>query len=115
MRRCWAAWFGARERLGRTGFYLLFACVVTLSVQLVGLYLVFATLIVPPLATRRVLRGRMWRAWAIGIAGYVSGIALSATFDIPTGPLIVWTLALLGVAHYALSAPKAIPSAAPAD
>ena len=47
-----ALWFGARPRLGRTGFYLLFACVVTLSVQLVGLYLVFATLIVPPLATR---------------------------------------------------------------
>ena len=28
---------------------------------------------------------RLSRAWAIGIAGYVSGIALSAAFDIPTG------------------------------
>ena len=98
-----ALWFGARPRLGRTGFYLLFACVVTLSVQLVGLYLVFATLIVPPLATRRVLRGRLARAWAIGIAGYVSGIVASAAFDIPTGPLIVWTLVAFGVAHFALS------------
>lgn len=98
-----ALWFGARARLGRTGFYLLFACVVTLSVQLVGLYLVFATLIVPPLATRRVVRGRLYRAWAIGMAGYASGIALSAAFDVPTGPLIVWALALVGVAHYALA------------
>ncbi|HEX6793006.1 MAG TPA: metal ABC transporter permease [Casimicrobiaceae bacterium] len=107
-----ALWFGARPRLGRTGFYLLFACVVTLSVQLVGLYLVFATLIVPPLATRRIERGRLARAWAIAIAGYVSGIALSAMFDIPTGPLIVWTLVVLGVAHFALSARSASAAAA---
>src|SRR6185503_19828848 len=46
-----ALWFGPRERLGRTGFYLLFAATVTISVQLVGLYLVFASLIVPALAT----------------------------------------------------------------
>ena len=47
------AWFGFGERLGRAGFYALFAITVTVSVQLVGLYLVFATLIVPPLGTRR--------------------------------------------------------------
>src|SRR4029450_8102524 len=48
-----ALWFGAREWMGQVGFYVLFAVAVTVSVQLVGLYLVFATLIVPPLATRR--------------------------------------------------------------
>src|SRR5436305_13012216 len=31
-----AAWFGWASRLGRIGFYLLFACAVTVSVQLVG-------------------------------------------------------------------------------
>src|SRR5215831_2334826 len=35
------AWFGWREVLGRTGFYVLFAVTVTVSVQLVGVYLVF--------------------------------------------------------------------------
>ena len=30
-------WFGWRERLGRAGFYGLFAIAVTVSVQLVGL------------------------------------------------------------------------------
>jgi zinc/manganese transport system permease protein len=102
-----ALWLGAHARVGRTGFYLLFACVVTLSVQLVGVYLVFATLIVPPLATRRNVQGRLARAWAIGAAGYASGIGLSAAFDIPTGPLIVWTLATIGVAHYVFSVRRA--------
>ena len=46
-----ALWFALGARLGRTGFYVLFACAVTISVQLVGLYLVFATLVVPALAT----------------------------------------------------------------
>ena len=97
-----ALWFSAGARLGRVGFYVLFAVVVTLSVQLVGVFLVFATLIVPPLATRRIQRGRLMRALGIGVAGYVAGIALSAAFDVPTGPLIVWTLVVIGIAHFAL-------------
>src|SRR5579859_1016580 len=54
-----ALWFGFGERLGRIGFYLLFACAVTASVQLVGVYLVFTTLIVPALATRGLTRHRL--------------------------------------------------------
>src|SRR5437868_12121089 len=60
-----ALWFGVGERLGRTGFYSLFAVVVTVSVQLVGVYLVFATLIVPPLATSRLPRARLAAAWGL--------------------------------------------------
>src|SRR5437763_11811045 len=44
-----ALWFGFGERAGRICFYLLFACAVTVAVQLVGVYLVFTTLIVPAL------------------------------------------------------------------
>jgi zinc/manganese transport system permease protein len=90
-------WFGWRERLGRTGFYILFAVAVTVSVQLVGLYLVFTTLIVPPLATRRMTRGRLAAAWSIGAAGYALGLLLSTTLDLPSGPVIVWTLVVLAV------------------
>ncbi|MBK7991404.1 MAG: hypothetical protein IPK05_16800 [Comamonadaceae bacterium] len=44
-------WFGLRERLGRAGFcLLLFALAVRASMQLVGVYLVFTSLIVPALA-----------------------------------------------------------------
>ena len=91
------AWFGLRDRLGRTGFYVLFALAVTVSVQLVGLYLVFASLIVPPLATRRMVRHRLVAAWTIGTAGYAIGLLLSARFDLPSGPLIVWVLVGLAI------------------
>ena len=51
-------WFLWRERIGRIGFYLLFAVMVTASVQLVGVYLVFTSLIVPAVATYRIAAGR---------------------------------------------------------
>ena len=92
-----ALWFGLGARLGRAGFYALFAVAVTLSVQLVGLYLVFATLIVPPLATRRMARGRLLAAYALGAGGYAGGLLLSTLADLPTGPVIVWMLVALAV------------------
>jgi zinc/manganese transport system permease protein len=106
-------WFGWKERLGRTGFYVLFALAVTVSVQLVGLYLVFATLIVPPLATRQMTRRRLAAAWAIGAAGYAAGLVASTALDLPTGPVIVWMLVILALAWYAILAPRfASPRAA---
>ena len=96
-----ATWFGARERIGRIGFYVLFALAVTLSVQLVGLYLVFATLIVAPLATRRMARHRLAAAWAIGALGYAVGLVVSTFTDLPSGPVIVW--ALVGLALVAFT------------
>jgi len=32
-------------------------------------------------------------AYSVGIVGYLSGLVLSALFDLPSGALIVWTLA----------------------
>jgi zinc/manganese transport system permease protein len=82
------------ERLGRFGFYGVFALAVTASVQLVGVYLVFSSLIIPALATRaEVGRRRYLIAYGVGIAGYGLGLALSALFDLPSGAVIVWTLA----------------------
>jgi zinc/manganese transport system permease protein len=95
------AWFTAAERIGRVGFYVLFALAVTISVQLVGLYLVFATLIVPPLATRALGRARLAVAWAVGAAGYALGLVASNALDWPPGPVIVWTLVAVGLAVHA--------------
>ena len=92
-----ALWFGWRDKLGRVGFYVIFALAVTVSVQLVGLYLVFATLIVPPLASRGMAQGRLTAAWGIGAAGYALGLIVSTALDLPSGPLIVWTLAALAI------------------
>ncbi|HEY7945701.1 MAG TPA: metal ABC transporter permease, partial [Casimicrobiaceae bacterium] len=94
-------WFGWRARLGRTGFYVLFALAVTVSVQLVGLYLVFATLIVPPLATKTMQRGRLAASWTLGTAGYAVGLVVSTALDLPSGPVIVWMLVVLGMAWHA--------------
>ena len=93
------------ERLGRFGFYAVFAVAVTASVQLVGVYLVFASLIVPALATRA-WRGRVRHgvAYATGAAGYAIGLALSALLDLPSGAVIVWTLAACGIAVASLRA-----------
>ncbi|HSN31518.1 MAG TPA: metal ABC transporter permease [Ideonella sp.] len=89
---------GALRRLGRFGFYGAFALAVTASVQLVGVYLVFSSLIVPALATRRWSGARRHViAYALGAAGYVLGLMLSALFDLPSGAVIVWTLAACGV------------------
>ena len=98
-----ALWFGFGQRLGRVGFYILFAVAVTLSVQMVGLYLVFATLIVPPLATRRMTKNRLSAAWALGAAGYAGGLLLSTTADLPSGPMIVWMLVAVAMVVEVLS------------
>ena len=89
--------FGIGERLGRIGFYLIFAVAVTVSVQLVGLYLVFTTLIVPALATHRLRRGRLAVCYALGAAGYAVGLLASAVLDLPSGAVIVWALALFAL------------------
>ncbi|MBL8421976.1 MAG: metal ABC transporter permease [Candidatus Accumulibacter phosphatis] len=101
-------WFGARDRLGQIGFYALFAVAVTQSVQLVGLYLVFATLIVPPLATRRMARRRPPAAWLLSVAAYATGLMLSTALELPTGPVIVWVLVALALVWHTATARRAV-------
>jgi zinc/manganese transport system permease protein len=94
-----ALWQGWVRRLGRFGFYAAFALAVTASVQLVGVYLVFSSLIIPALATRQLQgRCRHFTAYVIGALGYASGLTLSALFDLPSGAVIVWTLAACALA-----------------
>ena len=80
------------------GFYLLFGLSVTASVQIVGVYLVFSTLIIPALATRRAVRHRTAKAYAVGAIGYLTGLVASMITDLPTGALTVWTMAATGIA-----------------
>lgn len=83
-----------RDRLAGLMFYVLFALAITASVQLVGVYLVFASLIVPALATAGMQgKGQLIAAYGIGTLGYVLGLCLSAVLDLPSGALIVWMLA----------------------
>jgi len=108
-----AAWFGWAQRLGRAGFYLLFAFAVTASVQLVGVYLVFASLIIPALAVRSLpSRRQLEVGYPLGAAAYAAGLALSALFDLPSGAVIVWTLAGMGGLLYIFRALKGAPEGA---
>ena len=93
-----ALWFGLRERLGRIGFYVLFACAVTVSVQLVGLFLVFITLVVPALATYYTRSHRYLKAYAVGVLGYAVGLVASAATDLPSGAMIVCAVVAIGAA-----------------
>jgi zinc/manganese transport system permease protein len=104
-----AVWFQYRARLGQIGFYVLFAIVVTQSVQLVGIYLVFTSLIVPALAALCYPeRLRLVVGYTVGIAGYVFGLVASSVFDLPTGAVIVVTLVIVFAASTALARASAV-------
>jgi len=91
-------WYKFHEHIGHKAFYVIFAFAVTASVQFVGVYLVFASLIIPALATRRLHgRPRLLAGYVLGAVAYVAGISLSALFDLPTGAVTVWTMAMLAV------------------
>ncbi len=90
-----ALWFKGNASNNPTMFYVLFAMSVTMSVQLVGVYLVFASLIIPALATRK-YQG-LAVAYGIGLAGYLFGLLGSILTDLPTGPSIVWMMATVGI------------------
>ncbi len=98
-------WFWLHPRSGGLVFYLAFAIVVTASVQIVGVYLVFASLIIPALATEGIRKGnRLMAGYAVGALSYFIGIVVSFWLDLPTGALIVWSMAAVGlVAGLAIS------------
>lgn len=90
--------FGVNHDLG---FYLLFSIAVTIAVQLVGVYLVFASLIIPTLASRRCPGGKaLIAAYLAGALGYGFGLALSSILDLPSGAVIVWSIGGVALAGY---------------
>ncbi len=94
-----AAWYWMRHHMRGFGFYALFAFAVTASVQLVGIYLVFACLIIPALATRHIATRwlRILSGYGIGIVGCLAGLLLSVRADLPAGAIVVWCLAIAAV------------------
>ena len=93
-----AIWFARDLRRERILFYGTFAVVITVSVQIVGVLLVFASLIVPALAARGAIpRRRLLLAFNVGIVGYLSGLVASALFNMPTGAAIVCALVAIAI------------------
>jgi zinc/manganese transport system permease protein len=85
---------GARRavRLWDFVFYASFGVVVTSSVRLAGVLLVFAYLVVPASAAAiltRSVRARLALGWALGALMSVGGLAASWAWDLPTGATVV--------------------------
>ena len=90
--------FGAEAAAGRAVrwwdfvFYASFGVVVTSSVRVAGVLLVFSYLIVPATVGALVARGvagRLATGWAIGLAVSAAGLAASYAWDLPTGATVV--------------------------
>ena len=85
-------------------FYASFAMVVTSSVRIAGVLLVFSYLIVPAAIAglfAKSIRPRLLLAWGLGVVVTASGLYASWHWDLPTGPAIVATfgaaMALTGI------------------
>jgi zinc/manganese transport system permease protein len=103
-------WWRGVGRGGGAGFYALFALAITASVQLVGVYLVFSSLIIPALLTRHVVRWRTAWSWGFGLLAYAAGLLLSLQFDLPAGASVVVSMAVLAVIIARLINRKAVAS-----
>jgi len=86
-------WFAFSKRISSLMFYLLFAISITVSVQLVGVYLVFASLIFPALAIRNNSKNEIVYGYLIGGTGYALGLIMATILDLPAGAMIVYCLA----------------------
>ena len=82
----------------RLVFMVLIALTVAIAMKIVGILLVTALLIIPPAAARRFATSPEGMALAtvvIGAAAVVAGIAISFTWDTPSGPSIVLASSLI--------------------
>lgn len=90
-------WFLKPDKARRSSlFYLLFAIAITSSVQLVGVYVVFASLILPALAAANAKRKHLV-AWGCGVSSIITGIIISVIIDAPAGPVIVIAYAVIAL------------------
>jgi zinc/manganese transport system permease protein len=93
-------------------FYTSFGFVVTSSVTIAGVLLVFSYLIVPSVAAAlfaRRIGARLAFGWIVGAVVSAAGVFLSFQYDLPTGATIVCTfgaaLALLGALRMMIRRP----------
>ncbi|MCH9033774.1 MAG: metal ABC transporter permease [Planctomycetes bacterium] len=89
---------GIRVRLLDFIFYMTFGIVVTSSVQMAGVLLVFSYLVVPAVCAMMFFRSisrRLLAAWGFGVLASAGGLVASAAWDLPTGASVVAAFGLL--------------------
>jgi zinc/manganese transport system permease protein len=80
------------------GFYVLFGVVITISVQIAGVLLVFSYLIVPAVITKlfsKRMLVRLFTGWIVALAASIAGLWASWTWDFPTGATVVAAFGVL--------------------
>jgi zinc/manganese transport system permease protein len=86
-------------------FFASFAIVITLAVNLVGVLLVFASLIIPAFAASflaTTFKMRLLLGWLLGWVAGVIGLIVSYFADLPTGSTVVGSLGFLPVVALAI-------------
>ncbi len=82
-------------------FYLSFGAMITFSVGIGGILMVFAYLVIPACVAILIhagMRARLAVGWGIGAVGSALGLVGSYYLDLPTGPAVVVVLGLMLVA-----------------
>jgi zinc/manganese transport system permease protein len=109
---------GIKVRFWDILFYMSFGVVITKSVAIVGVLLVFSYLVVPAVIAQmwaNTVRGRLLFGWFIAILASTLGILWSFHSDYPTGPAIVVMLGLFlilsSVIYYIWHAPSRMRAA----
>ncbi|MFA5159464.1 MAG: metal ABC transporter permease [Candidatus Omnitrophota bacterium] len=83
---------GIKVRWWDSLFYLTFGLVVTSSVHIAGVLIVFSFLIIPAVGAilfSDKISGRLFLGWSFGILASLAGIGFSYYFDLPTGATVV--------------------------
>lgn len=93
-----AIWLLNRALFDSKAFYFIFAIAITVSVQLVGVYLVFASLILPALSVIKLPENKAYAyALFVGCLGYGGGLIISTLTDLPSGAVIVWVMCFIAL------------------
>jgi len=82
-------------------FFATFAVAITLAVNVAGVLLVFAFLIIPAFSASLIIDGfvkQMLAGWLLSIIGCMAGLFVAYQFDLPVGATIVSLLGILPIA-----------------
>lgn len=72
------------------------------TVNLIGVYLVFASLILPALATIHTLTNSPIKAYGLSLSAFGIGLLMPYFWDLPSGPTIVVSMIFLAGIYFLL-------------
>jgi zinc/manganese transport system permease protein len=97
-------------------FYLSFGVMITFSVEIGGILMVFAYLVIPAcvaILMHAGMRSRLIIGWIVGVVGSGLGLVASYYFDMPTGPAIVVILGLFLATAWVVDSVRSKPEGNP--